>query len=214
MNTSFYDSEGLGYLREQDLENYVYDHIPTMAALHAIHDNFYPFYVFTAVRRFMFFLDPKRTGEDLPAPVLVRFTLFRVSFFPIGRLLPSCLDNVPCVDCSRALPPKGKTNRKNLRCPRFFERFSIFLVFCNLLCQKRDSLAAILASFVLHSYACVRRISSHLTRKTSAAVSPFDRTGLDSLRGVAWCRHSQGGADAIEAFVCSVLSCGGICVRI
>lgn len=62
VDCSFYDSEGLGYLREQDLENYVYDHIPTMAALHAIHDNFYPFYVFTAVRRFMFFLDPKRTG--------------------------------------------------------------------------------------------------------------------------------------------------------
>lgn len=59
---SFYDSEGLGFLREQDLENYVYDHIPTMPALRAIHDNFYPFYVFTAVRRFMFFLDPKRTG--------------------------------------------------------------------------------------------------------------------------------------------------------
>ncbi|CAN0094189.1 unnamed protein product [Laminaria digitata] len=58
----FYDTEGLGFLREQDLENYVYDHIPTIAALHAIHDNFYPFYVFTAVRRFMFFLDPKRTG--------------------------------------------------------------------------------------------------------------------------------------------------------
>ncbi|CAN0549917.1 unnamed protein product, partial [Ectocarpus sp. 12 AP-2014] len=60
---SFYDSEGLGFLREQDLENYVYDHIPTMPALRAIHDNFYPFYVFTAVRRFMFFLDPKRTGK-------------------------------------------------------------------------------------------------------------------------------------------------------
>eukprot|EP00752_Nemacystus_decipiens_P009262 g8275.t1 len=59
----FYDSEGLGFLREQDLENYVYDHIPTMPALRAIHDNFYPFYVFTAVRRFMFFLDPKRTGK-------------------------------------------------------------------------------------------------------------------------------------------------------
>lgn len=40
----------------------MYDHIPTMPALRAIHDNFYPFYVFTAVRRFMFFLDPKRTG--------------------------------------------------------------------------------------------------------------------------------------------------------
>ncbi|CAN0227581.1 unnamed protein product, partial [Ectocarpus fasciculatus] len=59
----FYDSEGLGFLREQDLENYVYDHIPTMPALRAIHDNFYPFYVFTAVRRFMFFLDLKRTGK-------------------------------------------------------------------------------------------------------------------------------------------------------
>lgn len=62
---SFYDSEGLGFLREQDLENYVYDHIPSMPALRAIHDNFYPFYVFTAVRRFMFFLDLKRTGVSL-----------------------------------------------------------------------------------------------------------------------------------------------------
>ncbi|CAM9901334.1 unnamed protein product, partial [Scytosiphon promiscuus] len=61
----FYDSEGLGFLREQDLENYVYDHIPTMPALRAIHDSFYPFYVFTAVRRFMFFLDPKRSGKIL-----------------------------------------------------------------------------------------------------------------------------------------------------
>ncbi|CAM9771795.1 unnamed protein product, partial [Hapterophycus canaliculatus] len=70
----FYDSEALGFLREQDLENYVYDHIPTMPALRAIHDNFYPFYVFTAVRRFMFFLDPKRTGK-IPIDALVRSSI-------------------------------------------------------------------------------------------------------------------------------------------
>ena len=60
---SFYDSDGLGYLLEQDLENYVYDHIPTIPALQPLQQSFYTFYVFTAVRRFMFFLDPRRTGQ-------------------------------------------------------------------------------------------------------------------------------------------------------
>ncbi|CAM9795224.1 unnamed protein product, partial [Phaeothamnion confervicola] len=67
----YYDTEGRGWLREQDLENYVYDLIPTMPTLQSMHDNFFPFYVFTAVRRFMFFLDPKRTGK-IAIDVLVR----------------------------------------------------------------------------------------------------------------------------------------------
>ena len=86
---SRHDSEGKGYLREADLECYVYELIPTLAPLHSeeaaitvttlaytannmfivllfwccIQENFYPFYVFTAVRRFFFFLDPRRTGR-------------------------------------------------------------------------------------------------------------------------------------------------------
>ncbi|CAM9198360.1 unnamed protein product [Chrysoparadoxa australica] len=59
----YYDTEGQGYLREQDLENYIYDLIPTMPSLQSMPGNFAPFYVFTAVRRFMFFLDPKKSGR-------------------------------------------------------------------------------------------------------------------------------------------------------
>ncbi|CAN0483450.1 unnamed protein product, partial [Discosporangium mesarthrocarpum] len=60
---SCYDSVGRGYLNEQDLESYIYDLIPTIPSLRSMHENFFPFYVFTVVRRFMFFLDPKRTGK-------------------------------------------------------------------------------------------------------------------------------------------------------
>lgn len=58
-----YDHLGRGYLREQDLENYIYDHIPTVPLLRPILESFLPYYVYTAVRRFMFFLDPKRVGR-------------------------------------------------------------------------------------------------------------------------------------------------------
>eukprot|EP01017_Pseudomicrothorax_dubius_P033347 TRINITY_DN4465_c0_g1_i7.p1 TRINITY_DN4465_c0_g1~~TRINITY_DN4465_c0_g1_i7.p1 ORF type:complete len:454 (+),score=131.29 TRINITY_DN4465_c0_g1_i7:71-1363(+) len=60
---SLYDSIGNGYLREKDLENYIFELIPTFAQLQNLEDNFYPFYVITAVRKFFFFLDPKRTGK-------------------------------------------------------------------------------------------------------------------------------------------------------
>ncbi|GMI26207.1 hypothetical protein TrRE_jg1331, partial [Triparma retinervis] len=46
-----------------DIENYIYNLIPDLPPLQTMHENFYPFYVFTATRRFMFFLDPKRTGR-------------------------------------------------------------------------------------------------------------------------------------------------------
>jgi len=58
-----YDSEGKGFLKETDLEMYIYDKIATMPMLMKMHENFVPYYVFTAVRRFMFFLDPKKTGK-------------------------------------------------------------------------------------------------------------------------------------------------------
>jgi len=52
-----------GYLREKDLENYIFELIPTFPQLQTLQENFYPFYVITAVRKFFFFLDPKRTGK-------------------------------------------------------------------------------------------------------------------------------------------------------
>ena len=52
-----------GLLFEADLERYVSDLIPDMPATRGVMDEkFQPFYVFTAVRRFMFFLDPRRRG--------------------------------------------------------------------------------------------------------------------------------------------------------
>eukprot|EP00743_Colponemidia_sp_Colp-15_P007803 GILK01008449.1.p1 GENE.GILK01008449.1~~GILK01008449.1.p1 ORF type:complete len:489 (-),score=106.96 GILK01008449.1:92-1462(-) len=72
---SFYDSAGYGYLREKDLENYIFELIPTLPQLHNLQSEFFPFYVFTAVRKFFFFLDPKKTGrifirDMLTSPIL------------------------------------------------------------------------------------------------------------------------------------------------
>lgn len=72
---ALYDSHGDGYLREQDMENYIYELIPTLEALEDLQENFYPFYVFTAVRKFFFFLDARRMGrialrELITSPIL------------------------------------------------------------------------------------------------------------------------------------------------
>jgi len=60
---SYYDALGCGYLREKDMENFIFELIPTLPQLSSLQEEFYPFYVFTAVRKFFFFLDPKRTGK-------------------------------------------------------------------------------------------------------------------------------------------------------
>lgn len=79
-----YDSVGDGCLREHDVENYVFEAIPGIPELAALQENFYPFYVFTAVRKFFFFLDPNRTGK-----IRVRdFTASR-AFAEWMRLLPN-----------------------------------------------------------------------------------------------------------------------------
>jgi serine/threonine-protein phosphatase 2A regulatory subunit B'' len=59
----YYDSAGYGYLREEDLENYVFEQIPSLPQLQSLGSEFYPFYVCTAVRKFFFFLDPGRHGK-------------------------------------------------------------------------------------------------------------------------------------------------------
>jgi len=60
---SFYDTHGRGYLREKDMENFVFELIPTLPQLETLQEEFYPFYVFTAVRKFFFFLDPMKKGR-------------------------------------------------------------------------------------------------------------------------------------------------------
>lgn len=63
ISLSLFDVQGLGFLREMDLENYILELIPTLPQLSSLEESFYSFYVCTAVRRFFFFLDPLRTGE-------------------------------------------------------------------------------------------------------------------------------------------------------
>lgn len=58
-----YDALGRGYLKEKDMENFIFELIPALPQLNQLQEEFYPFYVFTAVRKFFFFLDPKRTGR-------------------------------------------------------------------------------------------------------------------------------------------------------
>ena len=83
-----YDTLGHGWLREQDLENYLYELIPSLPSLSGLQENFYPFYVFTAVRKFFFFLDPRRTGkvrvvDVLESPILAELLELRDSM-PAG----------------------------------------------------------------------------------------------------------------------------------
>jgi serine/threonine-protein phosphatase 2A regulatory subunit B'' len=60
---SLYDGAGLGYLREADVENYIFELIVTLPLLETLEKSFYSFYVCTAVRKIFFFLDPLRTGK-------------------------------------------------------------------------------------------------------------------------------------------------------
>lgn len=76
-----------GYLREKDLENYIFELIPTFAQLKNLQENFFPFYVITAVRKFFFFLDPKRTGriyikDMLTSPILAELYELRQEKVP------------------------------------------------------------------------------------------------------------------------------------
>jgi len=66
----FYDMLGEGYLRECDLENFIFELIPSLRGLDGLQPDFVQFYVYTAVRKFMFFLDPKRSGKILISRVV------------------------------------------------------------------------------------------------------------------------------------------------
>ena len=60
---SLYDVTGQGYLREQDLGNYIAELIHTLPQLDGLEKSFHNFYTCTAVRKLFFFLDPLRTGK-------------------------------------------------------------------------------------------------------------------------------------------------------
>ena len=67
-----------GYLLERDLEDYIFDQIDYYTQLQGLEEQFKTFYVLTAVRKFFFFLDPKRTGkifikDMLNSPILNEF---------------------------------------------------------------------------------------------------------------------------------------------
>ena len=67
---SLYDVTGQGFLREQDMENYIAELIETLPQLDGLDKSFHSFYVCTAVRKFFFFLDPMRTGKIRIADIL------------------------------------------------------------------------------------------------------------------------------------------------
>jgi Ca2+-binding EF-hand superfamily protein len=58
---SHFDPTGDGHLREVHLESYFFDFINRIPSLRALQEDFNHFYVFTAVRKFFFFLD--RQGQ-------------------------------------------------------------------------------------------------------------------------------------------------------
>uniref|UniRef100_A0A915KQ75 Serine/threonine-protein phosphatase 2A regulatory subunit B'' subunit gamma n=1 Tax=Romanomermis culicivorax TaxID=13658 RepID=A0A915KQ75_ROMCU len=60
---SLYDLTGQGFLTESDLELYITELFPSLPHLQKLEKSLHSFYVCTAVRRFMFFLDPKRLGK-------------------------------------------------------------------------------------------------------------------------------------------------------
>lgn len=60
---SLYDASGQGYLTETDLESYILDLLPTIPQLEGLEKSFHSFYVCTAVRKFLFFLDTLRAGR-------------------------------------------------------------------------------------------------------------------------------------------------------
>lgn len=68
---SLYDMAGQGYLTEKDLELYISELIPTLPQLERLESTFMNFYICTAVRRFLFFLDPKRLGRVRIVDILV-----------------------------------------------------------------------------------------------------------------------------------------------
>jgi serine/threonine-protein phosphatase 2A regulatory subunit B'' len=63
IHISLYDTAGNGYLTEANLNEYISELIPTFVHLKNMDDGFKEKYILAAIRKFFFFLDPKRTGR-------------------------------------------------------------------------------------------------------------------------------------------------------
>eukprot|EP01138_Halocafeteria_seosinensis_P002753 gb/GECG01002814.1/.p1 GENE.gb/GECG01002814.1/~~gb/GECG01002814.1/.p1 ORF type:complete len:500 (+),score=72.87 gb/GECG01002814.1/:1-1500(+) len=63
VHLSTYDSTTDDHLREEDLECYIDDLIPVIRGLEKLDESFHQYYIFTAVRKFMFCLDSKNRGK-------------------------------------------------------------------------------------------------------------------------------------------------------
>jgi len=75
LELSCFDSGGDGTLTERELEMWIQDSLRNLPALQGCTKEFFPFYKVTAVRKFFFFLDPKRRGrvalrDVLASPIL------------------------------------------------------------------------------------------------------------------------------------------------
>eukprot|EP01042_Synura_sphagnicola_P000291 gene291-303_t len=58
-----YANNNADTIEEVELEHYIYESIPHLLPLTRLHPSMLPYYAHTAVRRFMFFLDPYRTRK-------------------------------------------------------------------------------------------------------------------------------------------------------
>ncbi|ETO30975.1 serine/threonine protein phosphatase 2A regulatory subunit B'' subunit gamma [Reticulomyxa filosa] len=59
-----YDGLGEHYITEADLEVFIADQIEMIGSLSRIEESFQPYYIYHAVRKFMFMLDPKHKGKN------------------------------------------------------------------------------------------------------------------------------------------------------
>ncbi|KAI9363386.1 hypothetical protein DFJ73DRAFT_510557 [Zopfochytrium polystomum] len=62
LDISVYDGDHDGYLTEDEMQEYISDLIPSLK-LGSVSRSFHKFYICTAVRKFIFFLDPLRRGR-------------------------------------------------------------------------------------------------------------------------------------------------------
>ena len=75
IHISLYDTNGNGYLTEANLKEYISELVPTFTHLKNMDEEFKENYIIGAMKKFTFFLDPKRTGrvyikDMLTSPIL------------------------------------------------------------------------------------------------------------------------------------------------
>lgn len=68
---ALYDSGGLGFLSEKDLEHFLLELLPSFPNLAGMSEALRPKYLVIALQKFFFFLDPKKTGRLAIKDVLV-----------------------------------------------------------------------------------------------------------------------------------------------